>query len=539
MRPDALIRAATDDLTFAIHPMHVGYADLNKVEAKHDSDYVDTGYIDLKGVDSQRDKESGHVDLKDAEEKHGDDPEREKDVTSQFYAGPISDFFNFVRAESLKAAGLELNLGKCYILPPRDSEPPDVSDLPDSVSVKEGVRVVGSPIGSPAFCVEFVEKAVDKVLLKASAMVDIHPQLALRALKLSTASSLMFLAQTTPFEFTRLAFERFDNEIFNIILSILSKHDRSPPIKDSPDRLARARRLVFTPTKYGGWGFTSIARIAPSAYVSSVITSAHLEQLRPDLLDGSKEHFRHAQEAMNRQLQGQNVTFQDDEGSHIIHNSTHPLSISDRVYAGIFSNNLRPKMQKAFTDRIQEISNLERLKTVSNVSSELDVSRSDTVAHHASGKMHTFLDQPIGPYNLLSQKDAVCLARSILHLNQETKPQNITSLDSGLQQERCAGRHANGHDRLIDPHGNHANSGCPACSAGNHTRHRLFSQVLRFAANKSGLACVVEPSTQNDILENAFDFSTVAFPKNPSKRLKTLTAELRAMILHVSSLICW
>jgi hypothetical protein len=119
---------------------------------------------------------------------------------------------------------LELNRGKCALLLPPGHPllPGDLEIFQDVKLPANGMRVAGAPIGDDNYCADFVKQKVTAAVAKCCALKGLDPQVAMLLLRRCCAPLLNFLAQVVPPSLTIPHFTRFDEELAELTLELLS-----------------------------------------------------------------------------------------------------------------------------------------------------------------------------------------------------------------------------------------------------------------------------------------------------------------------------
>jgi hypothetical protein len=117
--------------------------------------------------------------------------------------------------------------------------------------------------------------------------------------------------------------------------------------------------------------------------------------------------------------------------------------------------------------------------------------------------------------------------RFFLRLPQPPHLGNLTSrptLPFKYETEKCMCEHPRGHGggeegRVLDLHGNHANSTCPAVASGRYKRHTALRQACAIMERKAGLKVGEEPSTYELLLRKFTPLQCrLMFHKSPNKQ---------------------
>jgi hypothetical protein len=167
-------------------------------------------------------------------------------------------------SELAKHRGLKVNESKSELLLPSGHH--ELSDIGDIRIKREGIRVLGSPVGSPTFedqwCVEYVRHLKKMMLLKTEPSIPIQSRYLL--LRDSVVPSFNHLLRTVPPASRKNGTVEFDDAIVEVCRLLLGTD-----YFGDYHELTKCSQLYF-PLRYGGLGLTSVSSISLPAYVASV-----------------------------------------------------------------------------------------------------------------------------------------------------------------------------------------------------------------------------------------------------------------------------
>ena len=83
------------------------------------------------------------------------------------------------------------------------------------------MEIVGCPVGSSAFCKNFVDKTLKTILNHTDNLTLLHPQAASKLLMKCVAPAPAYLSQTCHASVTNQPFKRFDKALWELWVSIL------------------------------------------------------------------------------------------------------------------------------------------------------------------------------------------------------------------------------------------------------------------------------------------------------------------------------
>ena len=152
-------------------------------------------------------------------------------------------------------------------------------DIPDTkINVRGDFSVLGSPIGSPEYCSEYLTthaiEPAETALVEAITRIK-DPQVSMALIRQCAGFCKMVHAlRTTPPQSLTLLCERLDDFLMHAVESCLC------PLPPS------ARSQIQRLKKHGGFGLRSASFHATSAYVSSVAFAADMDSWDPSEVEG-------------------------------------------------------------------------------------------------------------------------------------------------------------------------------------------------------------------------------------------------------------
>jgi hypothetical protein len=168
--------------------------------------------------------------------------------------------------EDNTAASLSLNLRKC-------------AELSLAFIRQDGLRVLGTCIGSPAARSAFLQQQVDAQLPALDRLADLPAQDALLLLRFCLQANLRHLQRSLKTDDLLDPWQQIDDALLSRLLSI----------RCSPRRLATDVDLVTLPARMGGLGLLSHSEIAPLARAAMADSADALLKLAFAHLDQSTE----------------------------------------------------------------------------------------------------------------------------------------------------------------------------------------------------------------------------------------------------------
>ena len=183
------------------------------------------------------------------------------------------------------SSGLSLNYSKCesYSLQNLDMFYHTISR-----SATPCFEILGAPIGTTEFCVEYIQKKI----AEARQLLHLLPQLCETQVALSllrmcgSFCKMAHLARTTPPSTDILeCFIKFDRDSLHCL-------ETSALIALSPSAVKQAQLSM----SFGGLGLRSTAMHAPAAYIASV---SHASSLEPNFINSSQVHLDMAVSTFN------------------------------------------------------------------------------------------------------------------------------------------------------------------------------------------------------------------------------------------------
>ena len=149
-----------------------------------------------------------------------------------------------------------------------------------------GIEVVGTPIGSQAFCKYTVSNKI-KSMLDRGNIVHLHPQAATKLLFSCVAAEPGYLSQVCHPSVTKRPLHVFDREVWKMLMTILAQYsEKEENLKWCEVGKTRHLKWLYLPTRLGGAGLRSWFSVADYAWFSSVAECSVLQDV--DLARGLK-----------------------------------------------------------------------------------------------------------------------------------------------------------------------------------------------------------------------------------------------------------
>ena len=424
---------------------------------------------------------------------------------------------------ALELTGLELNFGKCHVLVPPGTTPPREEWLPKGISIEmQGLRVAGTPVGTDAYCEKFMEAQCRDAIKKLEALQGIDPQAGIKLLKTCVVPSLPFFLQVIPSQLVLPCLERFDEAVVACVLGLLSTKEARAP-ECSKSRMERAILKLQLPTRHMGLGCTSMARIAPAAFWSSVAAACvHDDELNQDKIG----LMRFADTTLT--LVRASLGAPSDSSCE----GCLPLVASDWLgtfYVVKYDLNPDLKLQRVLSAVAQANAAKELEERILHTV-DWTVTDSDRVNFSTPTVNPLFFCASLASrFNRLEPELFISFTRFFLGLPQLTRlgrPIEVEGVDYPMVT--CLDDHwmtnADEKRRYMDLHGNHACGSCPSAAAGQSKRHDGLKHLVIHMGKRAGLQTKLEPSTHSLLLHFYSEKECAKmFPKNlPKKRQENL-----------------
>ena len=183
------------------------------------------------------------------------------------------------------SSGLSLNYSNCELYSLQNL---DMFYHTISRSATPCFEILGAPIGTPEFCVEYIQKKI----AEARQLLHLLPQLCETQVALSllrmcgSFCKMAHLTRTTPpSTYILECFIKFDRDSLHCL-------ETSALIALSPSAVKQAQLCM----SFGGLGLRSTAMHAPAAYIASV---SHASSLEPNFINSSQVHLDMAVSTFN------------------------------------------------------------------------------------------------------------------------------------------------------------------------------------------------------------------------------------------------
>ena len=173
--------------------------------------------------------------------------------------------------------GLSFANDKAQLLLPTDWIPP-TEGLPEGLEIRsntvpdvmrQGIEVVGCPVGSFEFQQRFVQRNLTDMLRSRDDLKQLHPQCAARLLLQCVSASPAYIAQVVHPSATKEALTAFDDSMWSLFLDLLGGVG-GEQLDCCAEGLSRARFRAQLPCRLGGAGLRSWERTAGFAWFASV-----------------------------------------------------------------------------------------------------------------------------------------------------------------------------------------------------------------------------------------------------------------------------
>jgi len=185
--------------------------------------------------------------------------------------------------------GLSFRNDKGQVLLPPGWAPPDDTSLLTPLDIrsdviedvhKQGMEIVGCPVGSPAFCKNFVRRTLTSIIDHTDNLTLLHPQAASKLLMKCVAPAPGYLSQTCHASVTNQHFKRFDKAIWDLWVSILggmgAEKDQLGMCENGQ---LRSRKWASLQTRCGGAGLPCWQDISKFAWFCSMAECTVLQDV--------------------------------------------------------------------------------------------------------------------------------------------------------------------------------------------------------------------------------------------------------------------
>ena len=175
--------------------------------------------------------------------------------------------------------GISFDNDKAHLLMSPGWATPAASELPARLKIRsddhllvdrQGIEVVGSPVGSRAYCQQYVRSSLKQMLQHSNNLEHIHPQAAAKILLTCLAQAPVYLSQVCHPSVTRKEFGKFDIEVWKLWTAILGGvGDEAEQLKLCKAGESRANRWTSLPSREGGVGLRWWSTVGEYAWYGS------------------------------------------------------------------------------------------------------------------------------------------------------------------------------------------------------------------------------------------------------------------------------
>ena len=164
-------------------------------------------------------------------------------------------------------------------------------------------------------------------------------------------------------------FERYDAEVSEFVLTLMTLPDRAPPAMCGKSRLSRFKWRLQLPIRHNGAGLSSLKLTAPAAFFASVVTAAvHDDSLR-ERLPGLARFAEPTAELLMQRLQQYDL---ENKPAAYLPSDTAGSMVNPTFFVELLSKEPALKLQKAWTRTIQANAE-EALRAEESEASECDI----------------------------------------------------------------------------------------------------------------------------------------------------------------------
>ena len=421
------------------------------------------------------------------------------------------------------------------------------------------MEVVGCPIGSEAFCKNFVRKSLKEMLKHSMHISSIHPQAAIKLLLNCLSPAPAYLSQVCHPNITKDPLQAFDKELWKLWTTILGGlGPEAEQLSMCKTGEARAQNWARLPTRTGGAGLRSWSTIAEYAWYCSfaicgTLEDENLDNGRPFL----KTECEQAHERALKVLGGK--TYVNQAPYEILPPEEADVLYESDYYKQWLKDHKGAKLQKEFNEivaqrHLRHITSTAQLAHVHVTNSEKISSLQARKQPGESVLTQLFKANLSDHESRLTPSEFILSARQFIGLPALKIPRGeVVELKCGCEAQKCPNTGCEG--AIIDPTGNHAlmcHKGIAARkatlleralertfrhSSGRSERqpktYRLLGEVVPtqdLAALFPGALTVEETKKNEDLGLELVD----AFLMAPSARRESVIEEIRTRLPPIS-----
>lgn len=450
-----------------------------------------------------------------------------------------ADCLKDIKDLSFSLAGLNLNNDKGALLLPDGAPLPSRSTrarFPVNFDFRQdGMRIVGSPVGTDHYVNEFVGQKVDEALVKLNPLLLLgkkSPQAAHRLLTSCATKLMSFLAATVPPILLLPHLARFDDTVELTFFQVISQST----IVCSRERMQRAALKASLPSPIGCGLTKSVAQsqLMWWASVGSCLQDKLLFSLRYGLGRFTEHAYSQILHVHGGVLSKHWLKFK-----HMYPDSHLGL------LNGTFYSPLNEQKTKTVQVGLKVSSKINHEHFITSTSfnaltNSNNLTHSDVIQAGARTYAGQIFAQPITQsHNRFNTQSYLQYVRFFLGLPPAlTIGGTVVSSEFDYPVQKCLAEHK-GTCQLLDANGDHASSGCPSAQHARIRKHDTIKRVVAAFAQEAGLVTRCEPDTHSLLLG---EFSKAdcrrIFPKQMSKAYRAAFDNLSQAQVFIASDQC-
>ena len=193
--------------------------------------------------------------------------------------------YNILQEQLLVGAGIQLHTGKTRVWNRGGTQPADLEELGEEVWSPSGIKILGTPLGSPEFVRSVVEKAGRREQIVASKSLGFPISSVGGKHFCNAGPQCHHILRTLPPSESAECAQRHDDGMWQAMQALMGG------LTGTEEQKLTARQLTTLPMRMGGLGLRCARRMAPAAYWSSwadALPMVHerLPQVAQKVVDG-------------------------------------------------------------------------------------------------------------------------------------------------------------------------------------------------------------------------------------------------------------